>query len=286
MTEIKNFFAREDVKTKFKQLLGEKSNSFITSVLQVISEDKDLMLCDIKSIYNASVMSAMLDLPVAKGFGFAFIIPYKDQNGWVAQFQVGYKGFMQLAQKSGLFKSINSTPIYEGQLVEYNPLDGHVFDLKLKYNNTVIGYAAKFILLNGFEAVNFMTIAEIQEHGNKYSDQYRSRKGIWFDNFDVMANKTVLKLLLTRQAPLSLDMQKALVVDQSVIQDVEEMKIDYVDNKKINPKPVVNKEEERLMLMMQDCKDINELLPLKKHIKSKKTLLEKYKEMEILLSPF
>lgn len=268
MTEIKKFFSREDVKQKFKELLKEKSESFITSVLQTISQDSELSMCEIKSIYNAAMMSAILDLPITKGFGFAFIVPYNDLNGWVAQFQVGYKGYLQLAQRSGFFKSINVAIIYEGQLVEYNPLDGHKFDINKKTSDVVIGYAAKFILLNGYEAVNYMSSDDIKSHCEKYSDNYRSGKGIWFNNFDSMACKTTLKLLLSKQAPLSTDMQKAILVDQSIIDDVDNIQVQYVDNKKKEVKKEVNKEEERLKLMMDDCKNFTELQKLKKYCKT------------------
>jgi recombination protein RecT len=279
MTEIKKFFTREDVKKRFKELLQDKSEAFITSLLQVISQDKNLILCDVKSIYNAGIMSAMLDLPIAKGFGFSFIVPYNDKSkGWLAQFQVGYKGYLQLAQRSNFFKTINVTPIYEGQLVEFNPLDGHIFDLRLnsRTSDEIIGYAAKFILLNGFEAINYMSVSDIKVHSEKYSDSYRTGKGFWFDNFDSMACKTTLKLLLSKQAPLSTDMQKAILIDQSVIQDVENMDVDYVDNKSQKLTMEINKEEERLILMMYDCKNLKELVPLKKFAKTDK-LKSEYK---------
>ena len=112
-----------------------------------------------------------------------------------------------------------------------------------------------------------MSSDDIKSHCEKYSDNYRSGKGIWFNNFDSMACKTTLKLLLSKQAPLSTDMQKAILVDQSIIEDVDNIQVQYIDNKK-QVKKEVNKEEERLKLMMDDCKNLTELQKLKKYCKT------------------
>lgn len=191
------------------------------------------------SIYQSAAVAATMDLPINNNLGFAYIVPYnqsfKDDTGkWqkkqVAQFQMGYKGFIQLAQRSGQFKTIAATPVYEGQLIEQNPLTGFVFDFTKKTSDTVIGYAAFFQLLNGFEKTLFMTIEEIRKHGGKYSQTFTNEKGLWNTDFDAMATKTVLKLLLSRFAPLSIDMQRAVISDQGVVRDHETLDVDYVDN--------------------------------------------------------
>jgi recombination protein RecT len=265
MSEIKLFFDREDVKTKFKQMLGQRSTSFITSVLQIIAQNKELSKADPVSIYQAAAVAATLDLPLNQNLGFAYIIPYRQKDSVVAQFQIGYKGFIQLAQRSGQFKSIYSSPIYEGQILEANPLDGYKFDFSKKKNDVIVGYAAKFTLINGFEAVLFMSIDQLKMHGMNYSQSFKRGFGLWKDNFDVMANKTVVKLLLSKYAPLSVDMQKAVIADQSVVNDFEEIDVTYIDNEE--PVVVVDKEAERLEMLIKDCQTKEELLPLKKHIK-------------------
>jgi recombination protein RecT len=218
--------------------------------------------------------AASLDLPFNQVLGFAFIVPFKKGDKIVAQFQIGYKGFIQLAQRSGLFKSINSTPIYKGQIVKNNPLDGFEFDFNVN-SEELIGYAAKFVLLNGFESIQYMTIEEIKKHSSKYSNTYRSGKGFWIENFDAMARKTVLKLLLSRYAPLSIDMQKAVIADQSVITDSE---FDYVDNKTLSEKVEqhLTKEDERLILLIQDCKKVTELIKYRKHVRNNPKLKDIY----------
>jgi recombination protein RecT len=104
----KQFFQREDVKSKFNELLGSRTNQFITSVLSIVNNNSYLKNASTESIYTAAMMAAALDLPINSNLGFAYIIPYGSQ----AQFQVGYKGLIQLALRSGQFKTVSVTPIY------------------------------------------------------------------------------------------------------------------------------------------------------------------------------
>lgn len=233
---IKAFFGTDLVKQKFTEILGKKANGFIASVLQIAASNELLAKAEPSSIFNAAAVAATLDLPLNNNLGFAYIVPYKTKQkdgGFkqVAQFQLGYKGFIQLAQRSGMFKTIASTPIYDGQLVEQNPLTGYVFDFTKPKNDNVIGYAAHFELLNGFHKTLYMTKEELQKHGTKYSQTFKSGYGLWKDDFDAMASKTVLKLLLSKFAPLSIEMQKAVITDQAVINNWETEDVSYVDNK-------------------------------------------------------
>jgi recombination protein RecT len=257
----KTLFEREDVKSKFKELLGKRASSFITSVLQIAAQNPLLAKADPVSIYQCAAVAATLDLPLNQNLGFAYIIPYKQKQPdgtykEVAQFQIGYKGFIQLAQRSGQFKTISAAPIYEGQLVEENPLTGFVFDFKQKKSEVIIGYAAHFSLINGFEKTLYMTAAELKKHGTRFSQTFKKGFGLWKDDFESMALKTVLKLLLSKFAPLSVDMQKAVVTDQSIVNDAETEDITYVDNDDLLQ---IDKESERATLMLQDCKSANEM---------------------------
>src|SRR5436190_14377708 len=142
---------------------------------------------------------------------------------------MGYKGFIQLAQRSRQFKSIYASPIYKGQILSDNPLEGYEFDFTKK-SDIVVGYAAKFKLLNGFEATWYMTIEQLKKHGGKYSKTFTNDKGLWNTDFEGMAIKTVIKLLLSKFAPLSVEMQKAVISDQSVIHDADSEDVTYIDN--------------------------------------------------------
>ena len=224
---MKDFFQREDVVQKFQELLGKRASSYLTSVLSVVSQSELLAKADPKTVYMAALTSATLDLPINQNLGFAYIVPYKGQ----AQFQMGYKGFIQLALRSGQFLTISATPVYEGQLIEENPLTWYIFDRKAKKSEVVVGYASYFKLLNWFEKTFYMTRAEIERHANNYSAQFKkSQSGLWKDKFDEMATKTVIKLLLSKFAPLSVEMQKAVIADQGVLQDENFDSVEYPDN--------------------------------------------------------
>lgn len=241
---VKSLFARDDVKNKFREMLGKRATSFMTSVLQIAAQNTLLAKADPVSIYQAAAVAATLDLPLNQNLGFAYIVPYnqsfKDEKGnWqkkqVAQFQMGYKGFIQLAQRSGQFKSIYASAIYEGQLVAENPLEGYQFDFTKK-SDKVIGYAAKFKLLNGFEATWYMTNQQLMAHGLKFSQTFKSTdkhvkdKSLWTTDFEGMATKTVIKLLLSKFAPLSVEMQRAVITDQAVVNDADTEDVTYIDN--------------------------------------------------------
>lgn len=229
---IKQVLNSDNVKQRFHQMLGEKANGFLVSVMNVIQGNTDLSQADHNSVLYAAATAASLDLPIDPNLGFAYIVPYKDKKKGItqAQFQMGYKGFIQLAQRSGQFKTISAAPIYEGQIIEANPLTGYKFDFTKNDSNKVIGYAAFFSLVNGFEKTLYMSVEEIRQHASTYSKTYKSQYGQWNINFEGMALKTVLKLLLSKYAPLSVDMQKAVTTDQGIVHDFEGNEVSYADN--------------------------------------------------------
>src|SRR5574343_1411500 len=222
---VKNIFAKDEVKQKMSEILGNRSTQFITSVLQIVSNNDQLKNAEPLSVYNVAMVAATLDLPLNNNLGFAYIVPYGNK----AQFQMGYKGFIQLAQRSGQFKTISATPIYEGQIISENPLKGYVFDFTTKSSEKIIGYAAYFELLNGFEKTIYKSISEIEKHAKKYSQTYRNGFGIWKDDFNSMALKTVLKEILSKYAPLSIEMQKAVVSDNSIVKNAEALDVEHID---------------------------------------------------------
>jgi recombination protein RecT len=236
---VKNLFGKDEVRNKFQEMLGKRAPSFITSVLQIVASNKLLSNAEPHSVYHSAAVAATLDLPLNNNLGFAYIVPYNqkfkdDQGNWqskqVAQFQMGYKGFIQLAQRTGMYQTISAAPIFDGQLIEENPLTGFVFDFTKKKSEKIIGYASYFRLLNGFEKTVYSTVQEIEAHAKRFSQTFKSGKGIWVDDFQSMALKTVLKANLSKWAPLSVDIQKAITFDQAIIKDSETQEVDYVDN--------------------------------------------------------
>ena len=228
----KDFFSKPMVQEKLKELVGKNAPAFATSVLQIVNSNSMLVNADPQTIFSAACMAATLNLPINNNLGFAYIVPFKNNktNTIEAQFQLGYKGYIQLAQRSGQFSRIAATPVYEGQLVSENPLLGYEFDWSVKPNGSPIGYVAFFKLINGFTAELYMSKEEVMKHANKYSQTAKKGYGVWKDQFEAMALKTVLKLLLSKQAPLSIEMQKAQMADQAIIRDVDKDEFDYIDH--------------------------------------------------------
>lgn len=267
MSNVIEYFKQDRVVDRFEKLLGDKSQAFITSVLQCVSSNAMLSKATPLSVYNAAATAAAMDLPINSNLGFAYIVPYKSGRDSVAQFQLGYKGFIQLAQRTGLYKRIAVSQVYEGQLVKNDPLEGCVFNWEQKKSEKIVGYVAYFRLLNGFESTLYMSQEDVQSHAKTYSKSYSSSTGIWKKNPVEMSKKTVLKLLLSKYGPLSIDMQKAMTVDQSVMNGDNAINVSYVDNPSSNSEieqasssePEKDKVKERAQLMISDCKTIDEL---------------------------
>lgn len=245
----KDFFAKPMVQEKLKELVGKNAPAFATSVLQIVNSNSMLVNADPQTIFSAACMAATLNLPINNNLGFAYIVPFKNnkENKIEAQFQLGYKGYIQLAQRSGQFSRIAATPVYSGQLISENPLLGYEFDWSVKPSGEPIGYVAFFKLINGFTAELYMSKEEVMKHANKYSQTAKKGYGVWKDQFEAMALKTVLKLLLSKQAPLSIDMQKAQMADQAIIRDVDKDEFDYIDHQETvadleAPKPPLDDE--------------------------------------------
>jgi len=280
---IKALLNQEDVKSRFNDMLGKRSSGFLTSVISAVQNNDKLKGADPTSIMFAAATAASLDLPINQNLGFAYIIPYdrKQKDGTfttVAQFQMGYRGFIQLAQRSGQFKTISSTPIYEGQIVSQNPLTGYEFDFEVK-GEKVIGYAAHFALINGFSKTLFMSVDELKTHGSKFSKTYSSKYSLWKTDFDSMASKTVLKMLLQKYAPLSIDMQTAVMTDQGMVNDWESQDVTYVDNErvKLDHNEVSNaKQRERISAHIAEAGDMKTLSQVQE-ILTDKELQEEYK---------
>lgn len=230
-----------NVKTQeyLQSVLGEKKQAFVNNMTALVSNDKALQTCEPMSLMFAALKVTSLDLPLDNNLGFAYVIPYKNnkENKTEAQVQIGYKGISQLAIRSGQFETINVTDVREGELKGRNRLTG---ELELEWINDdtarmkakIIGYIGYFKLLSGYSKTTYWSIEELKEHGLNYSQTFKKGYGVWKDNFNAMAKKTVLKLMLNKgDAPMSVEMQQAIKYDQSVILD-EEGNHRYIDNQK------------------------------------------------------
>lgn len=213
---VKGMLETPAFKKKFEEMLGKKAAGFISSIIAVTNSSNYLMKADPATVIGAAAQAAMLDLPINQSLGFAYIVPYKGE----AQFQLGYKGYIQLAQRSGQYADIGAKTVYEGEL-EYENRLLDKFRFGERTSDKVIGYLAYFRLTNGFEKMLYMTLDEMQAHAKKYSKNYKGGTAKWgIADFDVMAEKTVLKRLLSKYGPLSIEsvqMSQALANDGGVI---------------------------------------------------------------------
>jgi recombination protein RecT len=269
---IKNLFGRDEVRNKFQEMLGKRAPSFITSVLQIVASNNLLSKAEPHSVYHSAAVAATLDLPLNNALGFAYIVPYNQKQGdgsykQVAQFQLGYKGLKQLALRSGQFKIMHSSDVRDGELKSRNRLTGEmVFDWIQdeveRAKSPVIGYVSYFELLNGYTQTFYMSISDLEKHGKKYSQTFKKGYGLWKDDFESMCMKTVTKLNLGKNAPLSVDMQRAITFDQAVVNDSETQDVTYIDNEE----PVIDKEAERMTLLIQEAKSPAELKKLESRV--------------------
>lgn len=213
---VKGMLETPAFKKKFEEMLGKKAAGFISSIIAVTNSSNYLMKADPATVIGAAAQAAMLDLPINQSLGFAYIVPYKG----AAQFQLGYKGYIQLAQRSGQYADIGAKTVYEGEL-EYENRLLDKFRFGERTSDKVIGFLAYFRLTNGFEKMLYMTIDEAQAHAKKYSQNYKGGTDKWgLADFNVMAEKTVLKRLLSKYGPLSIEsiqMSQALANDGGVI---------------------------------------------------------------------
>lgn len=214
-----------EMQTYLASVLGEKKSSFVNNVVALVSNNTMLQACAPMSTVYACLKATALDLPLDPNLGFAYVIPYGQKNGpTLAQFQLGYRGFIQLALRSKQFAALNVTEIREGELKGRDIISGEIQIEAVddRESKPVIGYVAYFRLLTGFEKKLYMTRGEVDAHALRYSKTYGSayestrKSSKWTTDFDAMAKKTVLKLLLSRWAPLSVEMQAAITSDQKV----------------------------------------------------------------------
>ena len=228
----------EAYKNLINNTLGdpEVARKFVADISAVVANNPSIKECEPNTIITAGLTAASLKLPLAGNLGFAYIVPFKDRKTGTkkAQFQIGWKGLVQLSQRSGVFERLGSRPVHKGEYKGQDEFGDDLFVFSHDYDNEeVVGYYAYFKLLNGFTKTLYMTKEQCIKHANKYSSSFKFDKDkstLWNTEFDIMAQKTVLKLLLNKFAPLSIEMQKAILADQAVVRD--DGTYDYVDNEK------------------------------------------------------
>lgn len=220
---VKQLLSADAVKAKFDDVLGKKAPQFTTSLINVVNSNYQLKKADANSVIASALVAASLDLPVNPSLGYMYIIPYKN----TAQPQIGYKGYIQLAQRSGQYKHLNAISVYEGELKSWNPLTEEVeYEPKQDRdtNEQPIGYLGYMELLNGFSKTVYWTHKQIDDHRKEFSKSggEDTPKGVWKDHYDAMALKTVLRNLLTKWGPMTVDMQSADMADSGQYDHLDE----------------------------------------------------------------
>lgn len=222
-------------------LLQERKGQFVSNLTALVANNANLQECEPFTLMFAALKATALNLPIEPSLGMAHVIPYKNKKRGIteAQFQLGYKGFQQLALRTGQYKRINTTEVREGEIGKRNRLTGEIEwhwieDEAERLTKPIIGYVNYFRLLNGFESTFYMSKEEMNAHALRYSQTYKSttpyikEQSKWTTDFDSMALKTVIKLNLSKNGVLSTELQEAIRSDQAVMR--EENKYEYVDN--------------------------------------------------------
>lgn len=214
---------QKSVQERFEKMLGKKSAGFLSSLLTLTNNNKLLANADPRTVLAAAATAASLDLPINPSLGKAWIVPYKG----TAQFQIGYKGVIELAQRSGQMKFITMTPVYKGELQHWNRFN-ETYILGEKTDDEIVGYFAAFELVNGFKKASYWSKEEVIKHAKRFSKSFGS--GPWQTDFNAMACKTVLLSIMKTYAPVSIEMQRAFEADGEVgVFNTESGETEYLD---------------------------------------------------------
>ena len=225
----------------------ERARRFTASIVSAVSTNPTLQDCDAGTIVTAALLGESLNLSPSPQLGQYYLVPYNDRNRGckVAQFQLGYKGYIQLAIRSGQYKKLNVLAIKEGELVRFDPLNEEINvnlieDEETRENAPTIGYYAMFEYINGFRKAIYWSRAKMENHALRYSPGYKARKGytFWEKDFDAMAFKTMLRHLISRWGIMSIEMQDAVSKDMAILN--EDGSEEYIESET----PVIQNEPE------------------------------------------
>nr|DAO71871.1 MAG TPA: RecT protein [Caudoviricetes sp.] len=261
------YLTADAVKEQINKVVGSKNGTrFISSIVSAVNNNKELQTCSNSSILSAALLGESLNLSPSPQLGQYYLVPFNNKDGKVAQFQLGYKGYIQLAIRSGQYKKINVLAIKEGELVRYDPLNEEIEvnlidDEEEREKAPTIGYYAMFEYTNGFKKAMYWSKAKMEAHALKYSAGYAADKRkhtqytFWPKDFDGMAYKTMLRQLISKWGIMSIDLVTAIDADMAIVNEdgsksyveVEEEVNNYAENEpeKIIDGEAVEKAEEK-----------------------------------------
>lgn len=245
---LKGILNAPSVIEQFQNALSKNAPTFIASVIDLYNSDSNLQLCDPKAVVMEALKAAVLKLPINKALGYAYIIPFNNsvkttdpntgRDVWnkvmTPTFQLGYKGYVQLAMRTGQYRTLNADAVFEGEIRKVNKLTGEIAFDGAKTSDKITGYFCYFELLNGFSKTLYMTVEQMATHAKRYSKGLKRETTVenlialadlplatdsktvgWLGNFHGMALKTVIRILLSKYGYLSIEMQQAYDDDVS-----------------------------------------------------------------------
>ena len=233
--ELSAYLTSDAVRKRINDVVGGKDGQrFISSIVSAVNANESLKKCTPQSIFSAALLGESLKLSPSPQLGQYYLVPFNGtEKGKNAQFQLGYKGYIQLAIRSGQYKKLNVLAIKEGELVRFDPLTEEIEvnlieDEEVREEARTIGYYAMFEYTNGFRKAIYWSKKKMEAHAKKYSKSYCKSSSVWQTNFDAMAYKTMLRQLISKWGIMSIDMVSALDADMAVIN--EDGTKNYVDN--------------------------------------------------------
>lgn len=229
------------VRDQINSIIGGKNGTrFITSIVSAVNNNSELQKCSNPSILSAALLGESLNLSPSPMLGYYYFVPFNDkEKGKVAQFQIGYKGLIQLAIRSGQYKKLNVLAIKEGELEYFDPLNEEIKvnmminDWDAREKAETVGFYACFELVNGFKKAMYWSRAQMEAHAMQYSQSYRAKKGysFWEKDFSAMGCKTMLKQLLSKWGIMSTELIQAIDADEAVIN--EDGSMNYVETEEV-----------------------------------------------------
>lgn len=243
MLPMNQYLATPEVSKYLTQLLGERKGHFIVAMTTMVNGAKTLAECDRKSLTAVGLTAVGMNLSMSPSLGHCYAVPYRNKDGSLsAQFQMGWKGLIQLALRTGQYKFINVSEVYQNQFISWDKFNERLnADFTIEGEGRIVGYVAKFVLTSGFEKTIYWKTETIEAHGQKYSKTYDN--GQWTKDFDGMARKTMIKQLISKFGLMSTELEEAIAKDQAILEvnyETGEEAVRYEDNPQNNVYPVAD----------------------------------------------
>lgn len=221
--KLKSILDNPQIAQRFEKALGKSTGTFLTSILELYQSDAQIRACDPGKVVAECLKAATLNLPINKNLGLAYLIAYKDHGQPTPQFQLGYKGLINLALRSGQYTRMNADVVYQGEDVNYDRVSGTLSISGSPVSEDVIGYFAYFKLTNGFEKAIYWSKERVENHAKTFSSAYKygRKDSPWFTSFDQMAIKTVLSYLIRHFGIISIEFADVLSTDETAEERIE-----------------------------------------------------------------